>query len=74
VHIFYRREKLGQLRQLVIVRGEERARPSVLLKMLDDGPGDGEAIERGGAAADFVAEAETSGRGVIQNGAVPSSP
>jgi len=26
----------------------------VLLKMLDDGPRDGEAIERGGAAADFV--------------------
>src|SRR6266850_7203983 len=52
----------------MIMRGEERACARVLLKMLDDGPRDGEAIERGGAAADFVEEHEARRRGVIQNG------
>jgi len=29
--------------------------------MLDDGPGDGEAVEGGGAAADFIEENEAAG-------------
>src|SRR6266403_5070928 len=52
----------------MIMRGEERARACVLLKMLDDRPGNGEAIESRSAAADFVEENEARGRGVIQNG------
>ncbi len=36
--------------------------------MLDDGPSDGEAVERGGAAADFVEQNEARGRGVIEDG------
>src|SRR5579885_3160225 len=35
--------------------------------MLYDGPGDGKAVESGGAAADFVQKHETLWRGVIQN-------
>src|SRR5258708_35823399 len=50
------------------VRGEEGAGASVLLQMLDDGPGDGEAVEGGGAAADFVEQDEAGGCGVIQDG------
>jgi hypothetical protein len=50
------------------VRGEESARASVLLEMLDDGPGDGETIEGGGAAADFVEEDEARWRRVMENG------
>src|SRR6267143_744775 len=67
VHVFYRGEKFGKLGQFMIVRGEERAGTGVLLKMLDNGPGDGEAIERGGAAADFVEEDQARRRGVIEN-------
>src|ERR1700720_3917818 len=65
VHIFYRGKKFGQLGQFVVMRGEEGARAGVLLKMLDDGPGNGQAIKSRGAAADFVEENETRGRGVI---------
>src|SRR5258708_5388429 len=36
------------------MRGEERPGARVLLKMLDDGPSDGEAIKGGGAAANLV--------------------
>src|SRR5882724_13496856 len=50
------------------MRGEERPGARVLLKMLDDGPSDGEAIKGGGAAADLVEEDEARGRGVIENG------
>src|SRR6266404_2142769 len=49
------------------MRGEKRARARLLLQMLDNGPGDGEAVERGGAAADFVEEDEAGGRGVIKD-------
>src|SRR5712675_1250265 len=36
--------------------------------MLDYGPGDGETVEGGGAAADFVEQDQASGRGVIEDG------
>jgi len=40
----------------------------VLLEMLDYGPGDREAVEGGGAAADLVEEDEACGRGVMEDG------
>src|SRR5260370_17827296 len=46
VNIFDRGEKIAKLGQFVIVRGEERARAGVLLEMLDNGPVDGNTIER----------------------------
>src|SRR3989442_12544783 len=36
--------------------------------MLDDGPGDGKAVERGRAAADFVEKDQARGSGVIEDG------
>ena len=50
------------------MRGEEGARAGVFLQMLDDGPGDGEAVEGGGAAADFVEEDQAGRRGVMEDG------
>src|SRR5260370_23216761 len=50
------------------MRGEERAGACVFLQMLDDGPSDGEAVERGGAAANLVEQHEARGRGVIEDG------
>jgi len=35
--------------------------------MFDDGPGDAEAVECGGAAADFIEENEARWRGVIED-------
>src|SRR6267154_2302941 len=35
--------------------------------MLDYGPSDGEAVEGGGAAADFVEQDQAGGRGVVEN-------
>ena len=61
-------EKVGEFGEFVIVGGKEGARSGVLLEMFDDGPGDGEAVEGGGAAADFVEEDEAGGRGVMENG------
>ena len=42
VDIFHAWQKVGELGEFVIVRGEKRARARVLLQMLDDGPGDAE--------------------------------
>src|SRR6266404_4257935 len=36
--------------------------------MLDDSPGDGEAVKGGGAAADFVEQDEAGRRGVVEDG------
>ena len=41
VDVLHAGEQIGQLGELVVVRGEERARASVFLQMLDDGPGYG---------------------------------
>src|SRR4029077_1193307 len=49
--------------------GEEGAGARVLLEMLDDGPGDGEAVESGGSAADFVEEDEAGGSGMVEDAA-----
>src|SRR2546425_662385 len=46
------------------MRGEKRAGSGVLLQMFYDGPGDGEAIERCGAAADFIEKNEAGRSGV----------
>ena len=48
------RQLLGERRQLVIVGGEEGAAAVRLVQVLDRRPGDGEAVEGGGAAADLV--------------------
>ncbi len=68
VNILHRGEKIAKFRQLVVVRGEERARARVLLEMFNDGPGDGKTIERSGAPAHFIEEDETRRSGVIQDG------
>jgi len=68
VDVFYGWKKLGKFGEFVIVGGEEGAGASVLLEMFDDGPGDGEAVESGGAAADFVEEDKACGRGVMEDG------
>ncbi len=67
VDVFYGGQKFGEFGEFVIVGGEERAGAGVFLQVLDDGPGDGEAVEGGGAAADFVEQDEACGRGVIED-------
>ena len=45
---------VGQICQLVIMGGEEGAAADAVVQVLGDGPGDGEAVKGGGAAADLV--------------------
>jgi len=45
---------LGELGQLVIMRGKQRARFDLIVEKLGDAPRDGEPVERGRAAADLV--------------------
>ena len=54
------RQARGKRRQLVIVGGEERAAAIDLVQMLDRRPGDGEAVEGRGAAADLIEDDEGS--------------
>ena len=56
-----------ELGEFVIVRGEKSARTRVGLERFDDGPGERQAIECGGAAADFVEKDQARGRRGIQN-------
>src|SRR5438105_9144495 len=51
----------------MVMGGEERAGAGVLLQMLDYRPGDREAVEGGGSAANFVEEDEARRRGVIED-------
>src|ERR1700687_1108159 len=49
------------------MRGKERARAGMFLQMLYDGPGDGQAVECGGAASDFIEQDEARRRRVIED-------
>ena len=61
-------QPLGERGQLVIVGGEHHLGPlPALVQLLRHRPGDGEAIERGGAAAHLVEEDEAARRRVVQD-------
>ena len=68
VDIFHAGQQVGQFGELVIVRGEQGARARLRLQMLDHRPGDGEAVEGGRAAADFVEQHQAVRRREIQDG------
>ena len=51
-------EALGEQRELVVMRGEERACADAVVQMLDDGPGEREAVVGGGAAAHLIEQDE----------------
>jgi hypothetical protein len=57
-------ERIGEVGELVIVRGEERLRPRLRVARQDTRPrpGDAQAVEGGGAAADFIEHDEAARR------------
>ena len=59
----------GEVGELVVVGGEEGAGFALggVVEVFDDGPGDGDAVEGGGAAADFVKDDEGAGGGVVED-------
>ena len=61
------RQAFGERRQLVIVGGEEGAAPVDLVEMLDRRPGDGEAVEGRGAAADLVEDDQRPRAGLVED-------
>ena len=61
-------ELVGQPRKFVIVRGEHGAAAVGFVQMLGHRPGDGEAVERRGAAADFIEHHERARAGLVQDG------
>ncbi len=67
MHIGRMRKFGGQLRQLEVMRGEQRMTAVVREQMPRDGPGQREAVERRRAAADFVHQHETLRRRVVQD-------
>ncbi len=58
---------LGEVGELVVVRGEERAAAGDVVEVLGDSPGNGEAIEGGGAATDFIEDDEGIFAGVVED-------
>ena len=50
------------------MRREERAAAIDLVQVLDRGPGDGEPVERRGAAADLVEDHEGARRRLVEDG------
>jgi len=59
--------RLGEFGEFVVVGGEEGAGPGGVGEEFGDGPGKGEAVEGGGAAADFVEDDEGVGGGVVED-------
>src|SRR5207302_5367342 len=60
------RQACGELGQLVIVRGEQRPGPGLVVQTFDDAPREAEAVEGARAAADLVEDDEAARRGVVQ--------
>ena len=61
------RVALGQVGELVVVGGEEGAGADLGVDVLDDGPGQGQAVEGRGAAADLVQDDEGAFGGVVED-------
>ena len=57
----------GEPRQFEVVRGEQRRAPVLLEQVARDGPGQRQAVEGGGAAADLVHQHQARRRGVVQD-------
>src|SRR5579863_7650076 len=68
VDILHACQEIGKLSEFVVVRGEKRTRARVLLQVLDDSPGDREAVKRRSTAADFIQQNEARRSGVVQDG------
>ena len=58
----------GEVGELVVVGGEKRAATGDVVQMFGHAPGDGEAVEGGGAASDFVEDDEAAVGGVVEDG------
>jgi hypothetical protein len=54
VQVFHAFESLGQVGQLVVMRGEKRAAAQVRGNVLGDRPREAQAVQRAGAAADMI--------------------
>ena len=70
-------KRVGEVRELVIVRGEERLGPRLGItgQVFGDGPRDAQAVERRRAAADLVEHDQAPGRrGMQDGGGLPASP
>ena len=61
-------QPVGELRKFVEMCGENGTAANGLVQGFQDGPGDGEAVERCGAAADFVDHDEGARAGLVQDG------
>ena len=57
----------GEEGELVVVGGEEGAGADAVVEVLDGGPGEGEAVVGGGAAAHLVQEHQRPGGGCVED-------
>ncbi len=69
VEVAHLRQPLLHLDQLVVVRGEERARAAlrVIVQILDDGPGDSHAVVGAGPTPHLVQNKQAARRGVVED-------
>ena len=58
----------GEVGEFVVMRGEKRAAAGDVVEMFGHAPRDGESIEGGRAAADFVKDDEAAIGGVVEDG------
>ena len=57
----------GEVAEFVIVGGEEGAGLGGVVEMLGDGPGDGESVEGGGAAPNFIENDQGVSSGIVDD-------
>ena len=60
-------ELFFEIGQFVVVRGEESAATDRVVDVLDDAPGERQAVVGAGAAADFVEDDEAAWRGGVED-------
>ena len=61
------RQRLGELGQLVVVRGEQRPAADRVVQVLGDRPGQRHAVVGARAAADLVEDDQAPRRGVVED-------
>ena len=65
--ILHARPGTGQIRQLMVMRGEQRAGLQLVMQVLRHGPRDGKTVKGSRAAPDLIQNNQGTFRGVIQN-------
>ena len=57
----------GELCQFMVMRGEERLGPDLMMQVFDDAPSQAQPVEGAGAAADLIEDDQAAAGGIVED-------